>query len=135
MSLLLSKEENKEEFRLMMECYTGIPAEEDIQNLNDLQREKVARFLKKHDGRAIGVNINLDEYRPTPLFRIRDVRDASKVFCDAILPPAADRDKLRELVRLIKLWNSNKPLDNRNKVFDEVFRLIDQLGGVFLYWY
>ncbi len=132
---LLSKEESCEEFRLMMECYTGIPAEEDIQNLNDLQREKVARFLEKHDGMVIGVNINLDEYRPTPLFCISDVRDASKVFCDVILPPAADRDKLRELVRLIKLWNSNRPLDDRSKALDEIFRLIDQLGGVFLYWY
>ena len=135
MSGLLSKEESKEEFWLVMECYTGIPVEEDIQNLNDLQREKVARFLEKHDGRVIGVNINLDEYRPTPLFCIRDVRDASRVFCDAILPPTADKDILRTLVRLIKLWNSNKPFVDRKKTLDEVFRLIDQLGGVFLFWY
>lgn len=135
MSELLSKEESNEELRLIEECYTGIPTEEDVKNINEFQRKKVAKFLEKYGGKVIGVNINLDDYRPTPLFCIKDVRDASRVFCDAILPPTADRDKLRELVRLIKLWNSEKTIDDRKKALDEVFRLIDQLGGVSLYWY
>ena len=129
---LLNSEESKREFELMLECYTGIPTPEDVKEINELQRAKVERFLKKY-GWGYGVNINLSPpYRTKPVFKVRKESEAD---CDALIPPDVDERKLKELKEAIEFWNSNSLTEAGRKMLDKIFELLDELGAITLNWY
>lgn len=127
----LVDEVSEKEAQLMLECYCGIPNEEEVLELNELQRAKVRRFLEEH-GWGYGVNINLNEYHLDPIFRVQSVEEAN---CDALIPPNADGEKLRELKEVIELWNKNSLNEVGREALDRVFELLEELGAVELNWY
>jgi len=129
---MLDGEESRKEVQLMLECYAGIPSEEDIREFNDLQRLKVRRCLDKY-GWCYGVNINLHPpYHPEPIFRVQKEEDAD---CDALLPPDVSEEKLKELSELIRLWSGNSTIEEKDKALDKILTMLDELGAVSVNWY
>ncbi|ADC64703.1 hypothetical protein Ferp_0529 [Ferroglobus placidus DSM 10642] len=124
--------EEVREIQLMLECFCGIPSEDEVEEINEIQSAKVRRFLRKY-GWGYGVNINLNEYHPEPVFRVQREDEAGG--CDALIPPDADMEKLEELKRAIIFWNENSLNEAGRKMLDRVFDLLDELGAVELNWY
>ena len=132
---ILSEKEDIEECILIEECYMGIPDEEDIERLNELQRRKLKRMIKKYGG-FWAVNINLNpEYEATskPLIKVTELKDIHA--WDALIPLDAPEDKLKLLEKLIYEWNKKSLTKEGRKILDKIFDLIDDLGGYSLFWY
>ena len=129
---IISREEEKEETGLIIECFTGIPSSEEVERLNEIQRRKLERALRKF-GRIYVVNINLcKDYEETSK-PIVEIKSLDKIFAnwDAIIPPTADKEGLKKLWDLIEDYN-RKPSTEK---LDPIFDTIENLGGVTLSFY
>ena len=129
---IISREEEKEETDLIIECFTGIPSSEDVERLNEIQKRKLERALRKF-GKVYVVNINLcKDYEETSK-PIVEIKSLDRVFAnwDAIIPPTADKKELEKLWDLIVDYNKNPS----TKKLDPIFEMIEKLGGVTLSFY
>lgn len=128
---VLSDKEEVEELKLAKECYFGIPAEEEGESLNDLQRKKIKRLLEKY-GYLYGINVNLYKgYKEEPIFKIDKNTKLYNFLCDAVIPPTAMNEKeLKELEEKIRKWNETVNKD----ILDEIMKTISEKGEHLL-WY
>ena len=128
---VLSDKEGMEELNLAKECYFEIPAEEEVEDLNSLQRKKIKRLLEKY-GYLYGINVNLYEgYKEEPIFKIDKNTEIKNFLCDAVIPPTAMNEKeLKELEEKIRKWNETVNKD----ILDEIMKIISEKGEHLL-WY
>lgn len=128
--MVLSIEEERREIELLKECVFGIPAPEEGEELNEIQRTKIKRLLDKY-GKIYGVNINLYEgYKEKVIFEIDKNTKLYSYLCDAVITEAKEED-IKKLEKAILKWNES----GRREDLDEVFKILEELKAIFTNWW